>query len=75
MRAFTDEIQGFSLKLEPQSSRRLSPNQQNGITQNIKLQGVEKGKGGAVRMRWRASYSVGGQHKEEQGEIGNLGVS
>ncbi|GIZ47737.1 hypothetical protein CKM354_001082200 [Cercospora kikuchii] len=66
---------GLTLKLEPQSSRNLAPNQQNGITQTIRLQGAERGKGMGVKMRWRASYSVGGQQKNEQGEINGLGVS
>ncbi|KAF2211907.1 hypothetical protein CERZMDRAFT_41993 [Cercospora zeae-maydis SCOH1-5] len=66
---------GLTLKLEPQSSRNLAPNQQNGITQTIRLQGADRGKGTSVKMRWRASYSVGGQQKNEHGEINGLGVS
>ncbi len=41
----------------------------------MRLQGVERGKGASVKMRWRASYKVAGVAKEEQGEIGGLGVS
>ncbi|KAI5361534.1 Putative VHS domain, GAT domain, clathrin adaptor, appendage, Ig-like subdomain superfamily [Septoria linicola] len=65
---------GLSLKLEPQSGRNLAPNQQNGITQTIRLQGAERGKGTSVKMRWRASYSVAGKQQNEQGEINGLGV-
>ncbi|KAF2086224.1 ADP-ribosylation factor-binding protein-like protein GGA1, partial [Saccharata proteae CBS 121410] len=65
---------GYQLRLEPQSGRTLAPNQQQGITQHIMLHGVEKGKGGAVKMRWKASYVVGSERREEQGEIANLGV-
>ncbi|KAI4848848.1 ADP-ribosylation factor-binding protein-like protein GGA1, partial [Aureobasidium sp. EXF-8845] len=64
----------FSLQLQPQSGRNLSPNQVDGIKQAIRLQGVASGKGNAVRMRWRASYSVAGQLREESGEVSNLGV-
>ncbi|KAI4848944.1 ADP-ribosylation factor-binding protein-like protein GGA1, partial [Aureobasidium sp. EXF-8845] len=64
----------FSLQLQPQSGRNLSPNQVDGIKQAIRLQGVAPGKGNAVRMRWRASYSVAGQSREESGEVSNLGV-
>ncbi|KAF4306075.1 VHS domain-containing protein [Botryosphaeria dothidea] len=66
---------GYTLKLQPQSGRMLQPNQQNGITQNIHLHGVERGKGSAVKMRWKASYMLGPERKEEQGEISSLGVS
>jgi len=27
-----------------------------------------------VKMRWRASYSLGSQSRDEQGEIAGLGV-
>lgn len=67
-------MQGYTLSLLPQSSRTLSPKQQNGITQTIRLQGVERGKGTSVKMRWRASYGVGGKQMNEQGEIVGLGV-
>ncbi|CAK4030732.1 ADP-ribosylation factor-binding GGA2 [Lecanosticta acicola] len=66
---------GYTLKLEPQSSRDLSPHQQNGITQTIRLQGAERGKGTMIKMRWRASYNEGGKAKNEQGEINGLGLS
>ncbi|KAK3708154.1 ARF-binding protein [Vermiconidia calcicola] len=65
---------GYTLHLQPQSGRSLSPNQQNGITQTIRLQGVERGKGTAVKMRWRAGYGFQGGQKNEQGEISGLGV-
>jgi ADP-ribosylation factor-binding protein GGA len=69
-----NSLQAFSLQLQPQSGRNLSPNQVDGIKQAIRLQGVAPGKGNAVRMRWRASYSVAGQPREESGEVSNLGV-
>jgi len=39
------------------------------------LNGVEYGKGTAVKMRWKASYKVGAEPKYEQGEIPALGVA
>ncbi|KAI7119138.1 hypothetical protein KC352_g33394, partial [Hortaea werneckii] len=66
---------GYTLALQPQSSRSLGPNQQNGITQSIRLQGCQRGQGTAVKMRWRASYTLNGQQQNEQGEIAGLGVS
>ncbi|KAF4556248.1 VHS domain-containing protein 1 [Elsinoe fawcettii] len=66
---------GFTLKLEPQSSRTLAPHQRDGITQSIRLQGVPRGKGSGVKMRWKASYTLGAERREETGEIASLGVS
>ncbi|KAI9779626.1 MAG: hypothetical protein M1839_007291 [Geoglossum umbratile] len=67
---------GISLKLEPQSGRSLFPNQKDGITQVIHVNGVERGKGGTVKMRWKLSYSVAqSEHREEQGEITALGIA
>lgn len=63
------------MKLEPQSSRNLAPHQQNGITQTIRIQGIERGKGTSVKMRWKANYSVAGEAQNEQGEINGLGVA
>lgn len=66
--------QAYTLNLQPQSGRSLAPNQQNGITQTIRLQGVEKGKGTSVKMRWRAGYTLAGKAMNEQGEVTGLGV-
>ncbi|KAM3081252.1 ARF-binding protein [Clarireedia jacksonii] len=66
---------GYTLRLQPQSGRRLDPRQQNGITQKIHLQGVESGKGDQVKMRWKCSYRLGVQPVGEQGEIASLGVA
>ncbi|KAI9822375.1 MAG: hypothetical protein M1827_000094 [Pycnora praestabilis] len=74
---FTFQIavtKGYSLQLEPQSGRNLLPHQRNGITQAIRLNGVERGKGNTVKLRWRASYKVGVELREEQGEISSLGI-
>ncbi|KAJ4990724.1 VHS domain-containing protein [Stagonosporopsis vannaccii] len=66
---------GAQLQLEPQSGVTLAPNQKHGITQNIRVNNVQRGNGNSVKMRWKASYSLGGQQKSEQGEIASLGVS
>ena len=49
-------------------------NQKNGITQTIRLNGVQRGQGSNVKMRWKAAYSFGGVRKDEMGEIPTLGV-
>lgn len=63
------------MQLEPQSGVTLAPNQKHGITQNIRVNNVQRGNGLSVKMRWKAAYSLGGQAKSEHGEIANLGVS
>ncbi|KAL8932498.1 MAG: hypothetical protein Q9216_006811 [Gyalolechia sp. 2 TL-2023] len=65
---------GYTLQLTPQSGRTLQPNQQNGITQPIEVQGVPRGSGNNVKMRWKASYKLGGEMRMEQGEIPPLGI-
>ncbi|KAF1843979.1 ADP-ribosylation factor-binding protein-like protein GGA1 [Cucurbitaria berberidis CBS 394.84] len=66
---------GAQLQLEPQSGVILAPNQKHGITQNIWIHNVQRGTGNSVKMRWKASYSLGGQQKNQMGEIASLGVS
>lgn len=61
--------------MEPQSGVSLSPNQKNGITQNIRLNGVQRGQGSNVKMRWKLAYYASGVRKDEMGEIPSLGVS
>jgi hypothetical protein len=51
----------------------LLPHQRNGISQEFALLNVARGKAGAVRMRWKVSYQLGGQRREQQGEISGLG--
>ncbi|KAL8876235.1 MAG: hypothetical protein Q9198_005535, partial [Flavoplaca austrocitrina] len=64
----------YTLQLTPQSGRTLQPNQVNGITQPIEINGVPRGSGNSVKMRWKASYKLGGAMKMEQGEVGSLGI-
>lgn len=68
-------MQAYTLQLQPQSGRTLAPRQQRGIEQRMQLLGVERGRGDAVKMRWKCSYRLAGEVREEQGEIGSLGVA
>jgi ADP-ribosylation factor-binding protein GGA len=65
----------YSLKLEPQSGRELGPKGSRPISQVIRLLGVDVGKGESVRMRWKLSYLMSGERKEEMGEVSGLGIS
>ncbi|KAI4097708.1 MAG: hypothetical protein LQ339_006687 [Xanthoria mediterranea] len=64
----------YTLQLTPQSGRTLQPQQAKGITQAIEVHGVPRGSGNSVKMRWKASYKVGGEMKMEQGEVASLGI-
>lgn len=62
------------MQLEPQSGRNLQPQQRSGITQVIRVNGVPVGKGTSLKLRWKASYTLGGAQRQEQGELSSLGV-
>lgn len=66
--------QGFKLRLTPQSGRTLQAQQKVGITQPIEIHGVVKGQVSSVKMRWKASYIMMGEVKQEQGEVPALGI-
>ena len=67
--------QQFRLQLIPQSGRTLQPNQQKGITQEIVIHDVPRGRTGLVKMRWKASWKVMGNAKQEQGEVPALTIA
>ncbi|KUJ10799.1 VHS-domain-containing protein [Mollisia scopiformis] len=66
---------GYTLKLQPQTGRRLQPHEQAGVKQVIHLHGAEEGNAGAVKLRWKVSYKVNAQPVNEQGEISSLGIA
>ncbi|KAH8697133.1 VHS domain protein [Talaromyces proteolyticus] len=65
----------YTLHLQPQSGRDISPLQSIGVKQEMLIENVEQGKGDSVRIRFKVSYRVGGQVKEEQGMVPSLGIS
>ena len=66
---------GFTLNLKPQSGRTLQPNQKDGIQQAILVNGVVRGQANSVKMRWKASYKIAGDLRQEQGEVPSLGIA
>ena len=62
--------------MEHQSNTSLQPNQQDGITQIIRVSGVAAGAGGNFRIRWRVAYRIGNnaQPQEETGDATSLPV-
>lgn len=68
-------FQGFTLKLTPQSGQTLQPRQKDAITQPIAVHGASKGQANLVKMRWKSSYKVAGDLRQEQGEVPVLGIA
>lgn len=66
--------QGFSLKLQPQSGVELQPHQRHGISQTILISRVDAGRGSAAKLRWKLSYRLGGEARQEEGDVSGLGL-
>ncbi|RAK98416.1 VHS domain protein [Aspergillus ibericus CBS 121593] len=65
----------YTLRLRPQSGRDIGPLQTNGVQQEMLISGVAGGKGNSVKIRFRVSYRVGNERKEEQGMVPPLGIA
>ncbi|KAL4956933.1 VHS domain-containing protein [Aspergillus filifer] len=65
----------YTLHLRPQSGRDITPLQTNGVQQEMLIDGIDMGKGNAVKIRFRVSYRVGAETKEEQGMVPALGIA
>jgi hypothetical protein len=68
-------IQAYHLKLNPQTGRDISPLQSVGVKQEMQIEDVDAGKGSSIKIRFKVSYRLGGQAKEEQGMVPPLGIS
>ncbi|KAL9109665.1 MAG: hypothetical protein Q9227_005703 [Pyrenula ochraceoflavens] len=66
---------GYTLQLRPQSGREIAPMGKNAISQEVLLNNVEVGKGSSIKLRYKVSYRVGDESKEEQGSVPSLGIS
>ncbi|KAL4921588.1 VHS domain-containing protein [Aspergillus aurantiobrunneus] len=65
----------YTLHLRPQSGRDIAPLQTNGVQQEMLIDGIDVGKGNAVKIRFRVSYRTGNDSKEEQGMVPALGIA
>ncbi|OKL59063.1 hypothetical protein UA08_05613 [Talaromyces atroroseus] len=65
----------YHLRLNPQTGRDISPLQSAGVKQEMSIENVDPGKGNSVKIRFKVSYRIGGQAKEEQGMVPALGIS
>ena len=70
-------FQGYELELKPQSGRTLGPKQSRGVTQSINVwhSGDRTRRVEAIKLRWRMAYKVGGELKQEMGEIPEFNVA
>ncbi|KFG82342.1 VHS domain-containing protein [Metarhizium anisopliae] len=62
---------GYELQLKPQTGRDLAPKQSRGVTQEVDIwhAGNRGQRVDSVKLRWRATYNVGAEKKNEMGEI------
>ncbi|KAI5288256.1 hypothetical protein KEM54_005354 [Ascosphaera aggregata] len=67
--------QAYTLQLTPQSGRDIAPNQQDGIRLEMVLNGIQPGNGNNVKLRYRVSYKLGNEVKEDQGHVPPLGIA
>ncbi|KAJ9480441.1 hypothetical protein VN97_g13134 [Penicillium thymicola] len=65
----------YTLQLRPQSGRDISPQQQNGVQQELLIDGIDVGKGNLVKIRFKVSYKLGSEAHEEQGMVPPLGIA
>lgn len=65
----------YSLRLTPQSGRDLAPGQREGVRLEMLLVGVPVGSGELVKLRYKVSYKLGGEVREEQGRVPSLGIA
>ncbi|KAL7892896.1 VHS domain-containing protein [Trichoderma sp. SZMC 28014] len=68
---------GYELQLKPQTGRALSPKQSRGVTQEVEVwhAGNRNQRVESVKLRWRASYKVGEEAKNEMGEIAEFSLA
>ncbi|KAF7504805.1 hypothetical protein GJ744_001738 [Endocarpon pusillum] len=66
---------GYSLQLKPQSGRDMAGNEVYAIEQEVIVNGVPKGQGNLVKMRFKVSYQVDQLPQEEQGVVPPLGIA
>ncbi|KAI9375421.1 VHS-domain-containing protein [Aspergillus egyptiacus] len=65
----------YTLQLRPQSGRDIAPLQTHGVRQEMLIDGIDSGKGNSVKIRFRVSYRLAGEAKEEQGMVPALGIA
>lgn len=69
--------QGYELALKPQSGRGLEPKQSRGVTQAVEVYHAgDKGKKvQSIKLRFKLSYTVGAEARNEVGEIPEFSIA
>ncbi|KAK7943508.1 ADP-ribosylation factor-binding protein, partial [Apiospora aurea] len=68
---------GYELQLQPQTGRNLQPSQKYGVTQNMQVwhAGDKSKKVETIKLRWRVSYKLGSETKNEMGDVAEFGIA
>ncbi|KAH6677781.1 VHS domain-containing protein [Plectosphaerella plurivora] len=68
---------GYELALKPQTGRALEPKQSRGVTQNVEVYhaGDRSRKVQSIKLRFRASYKLGEEVKNEVGEVPEFSIA
>ncbi|KAI0150783.1 ADP-ribosylation factor-binding protein GGA2 [Xylariaceae sp. FL1272] len=68
---------GYELQLQPQSGRALKPMEPNGVRQAMQVwhAGDKTKKVESAKLRWRVSYTLGGEEKQETGQVPEFGIA
>ncbi|KAI1338171.1 VHS domain-containing protein [Xylariaceae sp. FL0016] len=68
---------GYEVQLQSPTGFTLQPNQQDSLKQNIEVwhAGDRNKKVERIKLRWRVSYSTGGETKTEMGDIPEFGIA
>ncbi|TDZ27658.1 putative ADP-ribosylation factor-binding protein [Colletotrichum trifolii] len=68
---------GYELVLKPQTGRTLDPKQSRGVTQAAEVwhAGDKNRKVQSIKLRWRVSYKVGTEQKNEMGEVPEFSIA
>ncbi|KAG6020387.1 hypothetical protein E4U41_002865 [Claviceps citrina] len=68
---------GYELQLTPQTGREIAPRQACGVKQQVDVwhSGDRARRVETVKLRWRATYKVGPEQKDESGEIAEFSIA
>lgn len=63
--------------MKPQSGRTLEPKQSRGVTQVMEVwhAGDKTRKVESIKLRWRVAYKIGGEVKNEMGDVLEFGLA
>ncbi|EEY23633.1 VHS domain-containing protein [Verticillium alfalfae VaMs.102] len=68
---------GYEIKISPQTGVALEPKQSRGVTQTVEVNhaGDRSRKVEALKLRFRVSYKVGGELRNEAGAVSEFSIA